>query len=84
MAIDYVKIELDEDALAQMSDSDKLRFLVKIGFANYKTLKSHSDILFGNGKAGLKSELSHAFLNIKGLWAVILIIVGVLVKIAIG
>jgi hypothetical protein len=86
--IEYVKIEMDEDSLADMPDSDKLKFLVKIAFANYKTLRAHGEILFGNGKTGLCQEITSICLNIKGLWAVLIggggIIIGVLVKIAVG
>jgi len=86
--IEYVKIEMDEDSLADMPDSEKLKFLVKIAFANYKTLRAHGEILFGNGKTGLCQEISTICLNIKGLWAVLIggggIIIGVLVKIAVG
>jgi len=86
--IEYVKIEMDEDSLADMPDSEKLKFLVKIAFANYKTLRAHGEILFGNGKTGLCQEITSICLNIKGLWAVLIggggIIIGVLVKIAVG
>lgn len=86
--IEYVKIEMDEDSLADMPDSDKLKFLVKIAFANYKTLRAHGEILFGNGKTGLCQEITSICLNIKGIWAVLIggggIIIGVLVKIAVG
>ena len=86
--IEYVKIEMDEDSLADMPDSEKLKFLVKIAFANYKTLRAHGEILFGNGKTGLCQEITSICLNIKGIWAVLIggggIIIGVLVKIAVG
>lgn len=86
--IEYVKIEMNEDSLADMPDSEKLKFLVKIAFANYKTLRAHGEILFGNGKTGLCQEITSICLNIKGLWAVLIggggIIIGVLVKIAVG
>ncbi len=86
--IEYVKIEMDEDSLADMPDSEKLKFLVKIAFANYKTLRAHGEILFGNGKTGLCQEITSICLNIKGLWAVLIggggIIIGGLVKIAVG
>lgn len=86
--IEYVKIEMDEESIADMPDSEKLKFLVKIAFANYKTLRAHSEILFGNGKTGLCQEITSICLNIKGLWAVLIggggIIIGVLVKIAVG
>lgn len=86
--IEYVKIEMDEDSLADMPDSEKLKFLVKIAFANYKTLRAHGEILFGNGKTGLCQEITSICLNIKGLWAVLIggggIIIGVLAKIAVG
>jgi hypothetical protein len=86
--IEYVKIEMDEDSLADMPDSEKLKFLVKIAFANYKTLRAHGEILFGNGNTGLCQEITSICLNIKGLWAVLIggggIIIGVLVKIAVG
>lgn len=86
--IEYVKIEMDEESIADMPDSEKLKFLVKIAFANYKTLRAHGEILFGNGKTGLCQEITSICLNIKGLWAVLIggggIIIGVLVKIAVG
>ena len=86
--IEYVKIEMDEKAMENMPDSEKLKFLVKIAFANYKTLRAHGEILFGNGKTGLCQEISTICLNIKGLWAVVIggggIIIGILVKLAVG
>lgn len=86
--IEYVKIEMDEESIADMPDSEKLKFLVKIAFANYKTLRAHGEILFGNGKTGLCQEITSICLNIKGLWAVLIggggIIIGVLAKIAVG
>jgi len=72
MMVDAVKVELTEENILEMSDSEKLTFLVKIGFANRKDLIKVNETLFGNGKAGLCSTITKQGLHINGLWATLI------------
>jgi hypothetical protein len=44
-----VKVELSQNAVEEMSDSEKLNALVHIAFANHEQLSKQGLILFGNG-----------------------------------
>ena len=48
-------IELNEDEIQHMSDTNKLNTLLKVAYANHRLLDEHGKIIFGNGdpKAGL-------------------------------
>jgi hypothetical protein len=84
MMMDAVKVELTEENILEMSDSEKLTFLVKIGFANRKDLIKVNETLFGNGKAGLCSIITKQGIHINGLWATLIgggsLIIGILIK----
>ena len=48
-------IELNEDDIQHMSDTNKLNTLLKVAYANHRLLDEHGKIIFGNGspQAGL-------------------------------
>ena len=50
---DEVKISFDYEDIRDKPDGEKLNLLIKIAFANHATLYRHSQLLFGNGNAGL-------------------------------
>ena len=52
-------IELNENEIAQMSDTNKLNTLLKVAYLNHKLLDEHGKIIFGNGdpQAGLCFKL---------------------------
>jgi hypothetical protein len=52
---DAVKVELTEEKIEGMTDSEKLSTLIRIAFANHTRLNEQNLILFGNGdpKKGL-------------------------------
>jgi hypothetical protein len=69
-----VRIELNENDVQNMTDSQKLGSLVKIAFANHNLLSEHGKIIFGNGdpQKGLCFQVAEhsSFLKqlSKGLW----------------
>ena len=79
-----IKIEYNEDQIFNMSDTEKLNVLVKIGLANRRDLDYQHKILCGNGDPdeGLCAKMLSTSLHIKGLWASLIggggIIIGVL------
>jgi hypothetical protein len=88
--MDGVKVELNEGDLLQMTDSEKLIYLIKIALMNRTDLNTQNKILFGNGdpKKGLCSQILSLGLHIKGIWATIGvgggIILAILVRHVIG
>ena len=75
--MDEIKIAYDMEDISNKSESEKLDLLLKIAFANHKTLSDHGRILFGNGKEGLCDIARFNRVAINGLWAVfVLAIIG--------
>jgi len=85
-----VRIELNEEDVQGKSDSEKLGILVKIAFANHKTLVEQGLALFGNGdpKKGVcyKVAFQGSMLNwVLGIFSgVSVIVIGILVKHVMG
>ena len=51
--MDEIRINYDYRDIDAKTTDEKISLLLKIAFANYKTLNDHGKILFGNGKEGL-------------------------------
>lgn len=84
MMVDSVRVELNEEDIAKMSDSDKLTFLVKIAFANRNDLIQVNRILFGNGKKGMCEKVLVQGQQIMGLWATVIGAGGIIIAIIIN
>ena len=74
-------IELTEAQLESMADSEKLKWLIKIAFANYSELTKQGIILYGNGKAGLCEVSRNHTAMLKWFWIMSTGVAGTIVTI---
>ena len=82
---DAVKVELTEEKIEEMTDSEKLSTLIRIAFANHTRLNEQSLIIFGNGNPQKGLCYQVGILNTKVKWMIaILSPIGVAVLAIVG
>jgi hypothetical protein len=88
--VDDLKMEMSEKELLEKSDSELLRYLVKIALLNRTDLNHQHLILAGNGdpSRGLCAQVIKMSMHIRGIWATICVgggfLAGVLTKHVLG
>jgi hypothetical protein len=65
-------IGFDYNDIEKKTDSEKLTLLLKIAKSNHDNLKTHTIVLFGNGKEGLVDLCRFHKRSLGGLWALVL------------
>jgi hypothetical protein len=68
-----IKVELTEDQIAEMSDSEKLSTLIRIAFHNHTRMNEQSKIICGNGdpSKGLCSQVAFQRKQLCAVWAIL-------------
>ena len=81
-----VKIDLNEDDIQKMSDSQKLGALVKVAFANHNLLIDHGKIIFGNGdpEKGLCFQVANHSTILKQISTIMWWIIGIFGSVTAG
>jgi len=63
-----IPVELSEDQIDKMPDSEKLKWLVALNFANYAELRKQGKLLYGNGDIGLCEKVRGQGARLNWLW----------------
>jgi hypothetical protein len=76
-----ISFELNEEQLEMMPDSEKLKWMLKIVFINYKEQQKQGLLLYGNGQQGLCEVVRDHAQMFKWMWGAFGVVTGVVMTV---